>query len=704
MKGMKTMGLMMILILSSLMGMILNTENVSAATMIDVGFGESIQNAINQAQSGQDSIYIINVLASYDNQETGTIVINWDNSNTPTSKNLIIQGPVNYEVLNTKSINMNIMSVHFNLPQCSITIKNLEFMAGHSGCTAIYVYDTNSINIENCLTSSSSEEFNNGFYLDGGINEWINDCDVTSFTDYGIRMDAWYNYGTGNKGITDCGINSNNDPYPGDGIYLDDCNGIVIQNNIITNNDNGILIKGSENCYISGTDSYEISDNFDFGILIDDTGITTESEKSRENKFDGLYLVDNGLGGIKLLNNDLDTSASYKNELDDLHIYNDDISENQGTGIEISSSSMVQIYGGETEIDELRLGIHILSSDRVTIDFNCDSISDDPNIHNCDEWGILCENSDRAIIRDTVLKNNGDNVGFHEGNICFYNSLRYEIGGSEGLSSFIGIIEDRVDRSDLYGIRIYDCDHVGDYSSYEGWIKDIEFNMEELDHYVIEFKNSVGLVINNVYNTDSTDIDNCIKIIESSSVEIIDIHFEADSNEIDGICIYIDDSDEVYIESDGTNWIENFDCGLYIIDCDSEESVVIEVQLDNCNTGIYIEDCGTSSSSTYAIVFKDDTSMSTKIYNCNDYGVYMYDYSSLLMRDFNIYQCSGINAIHNERSNNNNFLYIDSYASISMTNNNKYIYVKGNGCIVYDNTGEGFTYDEIDRGDYQDIS
>ena len=376
-------------------------------------------------------------------------------------------------------------------------------------------------------------------------------------------------------------------------------------------------------------------------------------------------------------------SKSGYNEIDSLHISNDDL-DDQSHGIEISYSSMVQIYGSSTNIDGLRIGIRISSSDKVNIDFNCDSITDDPIILNCDEWGILCENSDRIKIRDTVLKNNGDNEGWHEGNIEFYNTVRYEIGGSEGITSYIGIIDDRVGTNDLCGIRIVSCHHTGDFSDYEGWVKDIEFDMDGLDtNYAIEFKWSTGVIIENIYNTDSTDIDKCIKIFESSEVEIIDIDFEADDSSINGRCIYIHDSNDILIESDGTNWIENFECGIYIEDCDYEEAVVIEVQIDNCNTGIYIEDCGTSSSSTYAIVFKDETSISTLIDNCNDYGVYLYDYSSLLMRDFRIYQCSGNYAIHNERSNSNDCLYIDSYATISMTNQNDYIFTK-NGAITRD--------------------
>ncbi len=315
MKEIKTTIWVMILISSGLFGFILKIENVSASTTIDVDAGGTIQQAVNQARNGQDSTYIINILSTYNNNlETGTITIDWNVGNTPNSKDLIITGPPNFIVLNTLSNNMNIMNIQFNLPGKSITIQNLEFMAGHTGCTAIYSTVTNSIQIDNCITSSSTEVFDTGFYLDGVAEERIYNCDVTSFSDYGIRMDDCINTGGGSKGIIACGVDSNNNPYPGDGIYLDNCKGIAVQNNNIQNNNNGILMKGSENCYFSSeSSSYCIDDNFDYGIIVDDTGISVESEKSRSNKFDNLYLEDNGYGGIKLLNCDLDTDSIYYN-------------------------------------------------------------------------------------------------------------------------------------------------------------------------------------------------------------------------------------------------------------------------------------------------------------------------------------------------------------------------------------------------------
>ncbi len=684
MKEMKTAIGMMILLSSMFFGIVIVAENVSAATVISVGPGQTIQAAIDQAQMGGDNAYIIDILSTYNNSlESGTITVNWNSGNTNPDKSLTIRGPPNKIVLQTQGANTDIMDIRYNIAEKQILIQNIEFLAAHSGCDAIYSYLSNDITIDLCSTTSGQEVFVNGFYMNGGSQVKIEECDVSSFTDYGIKMNNIINLGTNQKGIINSEINANIQNPTGDGIYLYNSQYIRIQDNIIHDNDNGIVIKGCRNCLIkSTTETRYIHDNTLYGIVINDTGITEEMYKTKDNLIETLYIKDNGAGGIHIYNCDLNPALGCTNELKNLHISNVGC-PTQGAGIYVQSSKMVDITGSNTDISHIEYGISTMSAGYVTIDMDADSITDSPNVYDCEDWGIISQNSNHIKIRELILRNNGDNESGDEGNIEIFNTVIFEIGGNADDSSYLGIIEDKATNNDIFGIYITNCKHIGEYSGYKGWIRDVELKMDtQDDKYAIYVKDSYGLAMKNVYNEATTDIDNAIKMYNSDDVDIDDIHFSADGNIINGICLYIEECYDVTVGIVTTHWIEHFQYGIYIDNCDGASAITLEVQIIDCDNGITIEESTTGSSSTFAVVFVDRPAISSKIDECNSNAIYLSE-SSLLLQDFRVSGCGGSPVIENIDGTSNDYLKIDGTASIT-ADSEFYIGTDGSSCLTRD--------------------
>jgi len=684
-------------------GLIVLTDIVSATTTIQVGPNQTyktIQAAVNFVQSDNaDTAYIIRCTSNYVDNETGPITISWTQGNTPNPKSLSIQGITPGRTnLATTLPNSYIFYIHFDLPGYYIEISYFEFTPAHDYCQAIYAYFTNNIIIHNCsVIAGSPENFDEGFYMDGGTQLNIRDCDISDCIDRGIQVNNWHNSNNYALGINNNFIsNLDNNAM---GLYLSNCCEFCVEDNYIHHSGYGIVLKGTRQAHIFSTNlSREISNNSCYGILIDDEGIESDPYRSSNNLIETLRIVGNVGGGIKVYNCPLE-SCQY-NEFKNLIIDGDGEDQCTGNGIEIIESNWVKITGEYTRIydhwgDEncpnLGIGIYMENSEYVNIDFDTTELSSIYNIFDNYRWGIYGNHCNYIYVKDTVLRDNGIYTsGGESGHIKMYQTTTYEIGGNSGDTSFIGL-EDSDVQDDNYGVYNEEC--------YDGWIKDIEFNMEtQTDCWVFYVKGSEGIQLGNIYNSDSTTLDNGICIDTSTDVDIYQVALNSvNIGQVTEIAVKVYQSSSINIGIvDGYN-ISGFDDGIHIDDCDGASSVIIEADIDNCTNGIAIYYSTTGVNTTYAVELKDRVSMATSIKNCTN-GIYVQG-SSAYLRDFYIY--GAYYAIYNEDGvSNNDNVTISNTCDIDDTQSDYDIITEGSNTYTYEISSKTFTHYEIDQGTY----
>jgi hypothetical protein len=288
------------------------------------------------------------------------------------------------------------------------------------------------------------------------------DLTIQDCNSWGIICSDVHNYDNSLYGIINCKVS-----YNSYGIFITDCQDFRVHDTHVHDNDfGGMKVRGSQNCVLESSTSTtdKIEDNGNYGISIDDTGITQEIDKSYNILIDEYHILDNDDINIEIKNID---RSSAEIELSDLKI--DGNTDYHFTNVEITNSGYITICGSDTEIFNGDYGIYMYECEEIEID--CDitdlSTSANGNFHD-NGCGIFANKSELIKISEIHAIDNTYEGGSYHSHICLIDCDNFYIGGDGSDTNYIGL-ESCVDYT--YAIWIKDCD---DTSGTTGWIKGVE--------------------------------------------------------------------------------------------------------------------------------------------------------------------------------------------------------------------------------------
>ncbi|QQG36415.1 MAG: right-handed parallel beta-helix repeat-containing protein [Micavibrio aeruginosavorus] len=351
----------------------------------------------------------------------------------------------------------------------------------------IYVQRSDGLTVSNNRVNDTGREagwWTSGIHLEGADNTVVSGNRVTNTNNGG---DGIHVGGAGNfAAVTTSGnVISGNVVYrtAGDGISVDDSNGVaVIGNKIGTNaanvtqgnnniGRNGIVANNSNNALIAGNRVRETVLN---GIFVDPSDdVEIANNNVAFSGTNGIYLLDGNRGYIH--NNTVDESGQdgikvdnnsdvrvHDNNVDDsgdsgIEVWNsfnadivgNDVSDSDGDGIELGNSNWADVRNNNVE-DSGDDGIDVDNSDDVDVNNN--------NVDNSDFNGIEVTNSNDAEVGgNTVTRAGVDGINMENGDDGWiHNNVIRGTAGGFFASGVAGAGRDGIHVDDNDGVLIED--------------------------------------------------------------------------------------------------------------------------------------------------------------------------------------------------------------------------------------------------------
>ena len=270
----------------------------------------------------------------------------------------------------------------------------------------------------------------------GALYIYDNDNDSTTTEDASVitalnhdhRYLFWVNAGSTfrmkNSELHECGYEYNSPTRNHAGLWINS-NGVAIEDNLITNNYNGVLLYSSSNNTLANN---TINFNDRLGVYL---------RESDNNTVNNCNISHNGDHGVYLYYSDNNTLANGTinfndwfgvdlRESDNNTVNNCSASHNGEDGVLLYSGSSNNILANNTIIFNDRIGVHLSESNNNIVN-NC-------NISHNSAEGIYLYDSDDNILTDiAATSNEGDGVHIHKSNDNRISCINASSNGDDGI-------------------------------------------------------------------------------------------------------------------------------------------------------------------------------------------------------------------------------------------------------------------------------